>query len=53
MLTSEPRQNAAEILTIRAREIVLPEKLAPLTGKALHGGQALYSAVLDMLANTC
>jgi len=33
---SEPQRNAVEVLMSRAREIVLPEKLTPLTGKALR-----------------
>ena len=46
---SEPRRSAVEILMNRAREIVLPDKLTPLTGKTLRGDQTLYNDVLDML----
>ena len=49
-VTSEPLQNAVEVLMNRARDIVLPEKLTPLSGKTLRGDQILYNDVLDLLA---
>ena len=34
----------------QAREVVLPKKLVPLSGKTLRGDQTLYNDVLDLLA---
>lgn len=49
--TSTATQSAFDVMTERAEQVVLPDKVCMRDGAELRGDKSLHNAVLDVLAS--